>query len=186
MRLTATEHVSPWPGTRGVSLWQLAARQVEPVRSGVISSAALSRSGALLAYAADGEVVVWDTKQARRTSQYRSTSMQPCLWHSVRTRGRSQSVRRPRSFVSSTLRAARSSVDRSCPSEDLSPGLTSAPTGATLATATQGGVITLWDDMLWSDVESMQRRLCDVAGESMTKEQWREFIPGRDYRETCP
>ncbi len=64
-------------------------------------------------------------------------------------------------------------------------GLDFSADGGTLATATQGGVVTLWDDVLWEDVDAMKQRLCAVAGRSLSRREWREFIPGKPYHATC-
>jgi hypothetical protein len=45
--------------------------------------------------------------------------------------------------------------------------------------------VTLWDDVLWGDVAAMEQRLCAIAGRPLDEEEWREFLPGRDYSPSC-
>jgi len=40
--------------------------------------------------------------------------------------------------------------------------------------------------VLWSDVAAMKKRLCEVAGRSLTPEEWRELVSGRPYEASCP
>ena len=65
-------------------------------------------------------------------------------------------------------------------------GLDFSPDGTMLATGTQGGELTFWDAVLWSDVAAMKKRLCEVAGRSLTPEEWRELVAGRPYEVSCP
>jgi WD40 repeat protein len=55
-----------------------------------------------------------------------------------------------------------------------------APTGHTLATAFDDGVL-LWD----VDPASWLKRACAVAGRPLTQQEWQEFLPGRPYQPSC-
>jgi hypothetical protein len=45
--------------------------------------------------------------------------------------------------------------------------------------ANGGGAV--WD----VDPESWKRRACDVANRTLTREEWKEFLPGRSYDPAC-
>ena len=55
-----------------------------------------------------------------------------------------------------------------------------------LATGTQGGELTFWDAVLWSDVAAMRKRLCEVAGRSLTPEEWRELVSADSTSRVAP
>jgi WD40 repeat protein len=62
-----------------------------------------------------------------------------------------------------------------------SPGVAVfAPTGHTLATAFDDGVL-LWD----VDPASWLKRACAVAGRRLTEQEWQEFLPGRPCQPSC-
>src|SRR5439155_13439946 len=50
---------------------------------------------------------------------------------------------------------------------------------------TGAGVVSLWSDLLWSDVSGMQQHLCSVAGRNLSAGDWHAFIPWAHYRQTC-
>jgi WD40 repeat protein len=62
--------------------------------------------------------------------------------------------------------------------------VTSVAFGADGATLVSGGPkeTTLWN----LDVAAWRRRLCDIAGRDMSREEWAEFLPNTVYRRTCP
>jgi len=58
--------------------------------------------------------------------------------------------------------------------------------GQKLATIDETGAISLWDPVLWSeDRDSVSDRLCAIASRNLTRSEWRQFLPGKDYRSTC-
>nr|MBA2461841.1 WD40 repeat domain-containing protein [Actinomycetota bacterium] len=44
------------------------------------------------------------------------------------------------------------------------------------------GIALVWD----IDPERWKRQACSVAGRNLTRDEWSEFLPGRDYRDVCP
>jgi WD40 repeat protein/serine/threonine protein kinase/DNA-binding SARP family transcriptional activator len=44
------------------------------------------------------------------------------------------------------------------------------------------GIALVWD----VDPERWKRQACTVAGRNLTRAEWDEFLPGRDYRAVCP
>ena len=44
------------------------------------------------------------------------------------------------------------------------------------------GIALVWD----VDPERWKRQACSVAGRNLTRDEWSEFLPGRDYRDVCP
>ena len=172
-------------GTRGVWVWDVDAERAKRVDEETASSAAIGPSGALVAYATVGQVVVWSSERSRRRFAVPIDL--------------SGSVSLAFSPDETTLAIGTSSgklwlVDTETgaflgPARVLEGGpvvgLDFSPDGTTLATATQGGVVAMWDDILWSDTDEMRRHLCGVAGRNLTQDQWRELVPGHDYRTTC-
>jgi WD40 repeat protein/DNA-binding SARP family transcriptional activator len=55
------------------------------------------------------------------------------------------------------------------------------PSGTQLVALDANGAGYLWD----TDPELWRRRACVVAGRSLTREEWHELLPGRDYRPAC-
>ncbi|WP_405145478.1 helix-turn-helix domain-containing protein [Sphaerisporangium sp. NBC_01403] len=55
--------------------------------------------------------------------------------------------------------------------------------GATLASIGENGGVHLWSAGLPSDPFTA---ICAMAGRSLTPEEWRRYVPGQDYEETCP
>ncbi|MFI0423533.1 hypothetical protein [Spongiactinospora sp. 9N601] len=60
--------------------------------------------------------------------------------------------------------------------------LTFAPDGKTVAIGTAGGSVRLWDMSLPSDPAAA---VCTIAGRSLTRTEWAEYLPGEPYREVC-
>jgi WD40 repeat protein len=55
------------------------------------------------------------------------------------------------------------------------------------AVVQSGPIVTRLDSLLWSDdLDLLGERVCDLVGRSLTAEEWEQFVPGLDYRETCP
>jgi len=46
--------------------------------------------------------------------------------------------------------------------------------------------IAILDDILWSDVGAMRRRLCSIVGRNLSAAEWREFVGSSNPRATCP
>ena len=66
-----------------------------------------------------------------------------------------------------------------------SPGphaLAFLPGGSQLAAAAPSGSVLVWD----VNPASWRARACAVAGRTLTRAEWDEFLPGRPYHEVCP
>ena len=52
--------------------------------------------------------------------------------------------------------------------------------------ASDGGGVFLWSPFLWSrQLDVFSRRLCRLAGRNLTPAEWRQYLPGEPYRQTC-
>jgi len=61
-----------------------------------------------------------------------------------------------------------------------------SPNGTTLASAGFRVALRLWDPILWSsNWTTFRNRVCTALGYSLTKTEWRRFVPGEPYHETC-
>ena len=65
------------------------------------------------------------------------------------------------------------------PSSGVIPAFT--PDGGHLVAAYATGRVYLWDIR----PASVARHACDVAGRRLTRAEWEEFLPGRDYDPAC-
>jgi hypothetical protein len=55
------------------------------------------------------------------------------------------------------------------------------PTGTHLIAVYEWGPVVVWD----IDPERWKNQACAVAGRSLTREEWRELLPGRRYQPAC-
>ena len=56
------------------------------------------------------------------------------------------------------------------------------PGGSQLAAAAPSGSVLVWD----VNPASWRARACAVAGRTLTRAEWDEFLPGRPYQAGCP
>jgi WD40 repeat protein len=56
------------------------------------------------------------------------------------------------------------------------------PNGTKLLTATPDSAAVLWD----LDPERWEELACRIAGRNLTRAEWNQYLPGRDYHRTCP
>jgi WD40 repeat protein/transcriptional regulator with XRE-family HTH domain len=56
------------------------------------------------------------------------------------------------------------------------------PHGHTLATASQGRAVEVWE----TDIKSATRDICARATPTISEEQWKQYLPGRSYDPPCP
>ena len=174
-------------GNRGVTVARLVEGRLssEVIDRKPSVSVALGRSGDLVAFATSDRVTVWDTERQRVrfvTSIPLEATVALAFSPDDGTLGVGTSAGDVRFLDTDTgvgLGTPLSVPGGPVADIDFSPG------GEMLATGTQGGVVTLLDDVLWSDVDAMEERLCEAAGRNLTPDEWREFVPGRSYEESC-
>jgi hypothetical protein len=56
-----------------------------------------------------------------------------------------------------------------------------SPDGRQLLMTTGNGQGAIWD----IDPESWKQRSCAIANRALTREEWKEFLPGRAYQPAC-
>ncbi len=172
----------------GVAVWNVLER--EPVHQTVngrpVNAVAISRSGRLVASASSGQVSVWDAETGRSRFRFPidlnvTAKLSFSADENTLAAGTSAGELLLIDTGTGQLLAPRLPTPGG-PVADVDFGAE----GVALVTGTQGGLVTIWDDVLWTDVDAMEARLCAVAGRSLTEDEWREFLPGRPYRTTCP
>ena len=57
-----------------------------------------------------------------------------------------------------------------------------SPDGTKFVTGTKSGDVVLWD----LDPERWETLACRIAGRNLTRAEWNQYLPGRDYHRTCP
>lgn len=173
-------------GEQGATIWDVGDRRnTELIGGQAVSAVAISRSGRVVASATRDEVVVMDAERGatRFVLQIpQGVSVKLSFAPDEKTLAIGTSDAR---LLLVDAESGRQLGALSVPGGPVT-GLDFSSDGTTIVTATQGGTIVLWDDVLWSDVTAMKRRLCSVAGRSLARDEWTEFVPGQSYRETCP
>ena len=177
-------------GTNGVTLWDLLQQRLvaEPVQDVEVQAVAIARSGDVLAYASAGRVTLWDLRNDRMRfsiAMPENVSLALALSPDEGTLAVGTSGSADQLLLIDTDSGRMLGGALTVPGGPVM-GLDFSPDGTTLATGTQGGELTLWDAVLWSDVAAMKKRLCEVAGRSLTPEEWRELVAGRPYEASCP
>jgi WD40 repeat protein len=58
--------------------------------------------------------------------------------------------------------------------------------GRRLATINDYGSVLVWDPLLWSDDRNaVSERLCLIASRNLTRSEWHQYLPEKEYRQTC-
>jgi hypothetical protein len=61
-----------------------------------------------------------------------------------------------------------------------------SPDGTTLATASADGTAQLWQLKYRGSLGSLFSRVCDIAGGSLTRQEWSHNVPGEPFQQVCP
>jgi hypothetical protein len=69
---------------------------------------------------------------------------------------------------------------------DPLPGITFAPGDRELVAGDDANAETLLDPILWHpSLDARLARLCDAARRKLSQAEWRDALPGVQYRQTC-
>lgn len=72
----------------------------------------------------------------------------------------------------------------------VGPALGAHSEGSELMFASDGRLISVGYEgtmLVWRlDATSLEQRACELAGRNLTQDEWRRFLPDRDYRVSCP
>jgi WD40 repeat protein len=130
---------------------------------------------------ADGKVLLWDTHTGRQLGP-------PLAGHASAVGGAAFS---PDGRVLATVNgeailwdvASRKQIGAALPARSPGPhALAFLPGGSQLAAASPSGSVLVWD----VDPTAWRARACAVAGRTLTRQEWEEFLPGRAYQDVCP
>ena len=177
-------------GTNGVTLWDPVEQRLvaKPVKDVEVQAVAIARSGDVLAYASAGRVTLWDLRNDRMRfsiAMPENVSLSLALSPDEGTLAVGTSGSADQLLLIDTDSGRILGGALTVPGGPVT-GLDFSPDGTMLATGTQGGELTFWDAVLWSDVAAMKKRLCEVAGRSLTPEEWQELVADRPYESSCP
>lgn len=64
--------------------------------------------------------------------------------------------------------------------------LSFTPDGQTLISADADGKIRLWQGLLWRSFDELKRRVCGLAGVTLSAQEWNQYAPGLPHHDDCP
>jgi WD40 repeat protein/DNA-binding SARP family transcriptional activator len=130
---------------------------------------------------AEGKVLLWDTRTGSQLGP-------PLAGHASGVGGAAFS---PDGRVLATVDgeailwdvASHKQIGTALPARSPAPhALAFLPGGSQLAAASPSGSVLVWD----VDPAAWRARACRVAGRTLTRQEWDEFLPGRPYQDVCP
>jgi WD40 repeat protein len=179
-------------GSDGTSLWdaRTGKRLARPVRGRWVDGVAFDPEARILASALENGVVLWDVRHNRRMGTALGTGSDHTDSLAFSADGKTLAAGTDRGTagfghlflwdVATGQPLGLPQVDRSgWPVRTVAFG----PHGRLV---TGSGVLTIWSDLLWSNVPGMERRLCSVVGRNLSPGDWHAFVPWAHYRRTCP
>jgi WD40 repeat protein len=130
---------------------------------------------------AEGKVLLWDTRTGSQLGP-------PLAGHASGVGGAAFS---PDGRVLATVDgeailwdvASHKQIGTALPARSPAPhALAFLPGGSQLAAASPSGSVLVWD----VDPAAWRARACRVAGRTLTRREWLEFLPDRPYQDVCP
>jgi WD40 repeat protein/DNA-binding SARP family transcriptional activator len=170
-----------------VRLWEVAARSLVPrwrlpADRTDASAVAFTPDGRTLATGGqEGTVVLWDMRTGRQLGA-------PLVGHAS---GVANSAFSPDGRLLATVNgeailwdlASHTQIGAALPIRSEGPhAVAFLPGGSQLAVAAPSGSVLVWD----VNPTSWRARACAVAGRTLTRAEWDEFLPGRPYQDVCP
>jgi WD40 repeat protein len=79
--------------------------------------------------------------------------------------------------------ASHKQIGTTLPTQSPGPhALAFLPGGGQLVAASASGSVLVWD----VEPAAWRTRACTIAGRTLTRQEWEEFLPGRPYQNVCP
>ena len=143
---------------------------------------AFSPDGRLVASPRDnGSVGIWDVHTGELVREIKPNVGAAVLALRFSPDGRTLAVSGGDSFASLRDVASGSQIGPRLTAGGRGAMIDFSPDGRYLLETHADGRGAIWD----VDPESWKRRSCDVANRTQTREEWKEFLPGRSYEPAC-
>lgn len=178
-------------GELGVAVWDLRTRtwRLWNAHQGVLDSVAFSEDGRTIAsHSTRARLRLWDTRTRALLGKLDGTNPGGTLDAGVAFSPDGRILASASGHGAVQLWSLR-------PRARLGPPLTGhqgrlngiafSSDGRTFASAGTEGAV-LWDDVLWSDVDQLERWVCRLVIGNLTQAEWADVVPGLAYRTPCP